>query len=104
MPGVTIDFDETKCAGCEKCAQPEVCFVRAITMEGAYPVRTEICVGCGRCVEACPQQALTLKIKDMQFIDETVRRLTQKVDVTPSDTPFHPQPAAHEPQPSDRHP
>lgn len=84
MPGVVIAFDAAKCTGCGECARSEVCFVRAITMQNSRPVRSEICVGCGRCVEVCPHAALSLVIEEAHFIAETIQRLSQKVDVTPA--------------------
>ena len=76
--------DTSKCTGCGECARPQVCFVRAISMQNKRPIRSEICVGCGRCVEVCPHGALSLVIEDTRFIEETIYRLAQKVDVTPA--------------------
>ncbi len=45
------------CSGCEKCV--EVCPENAITMENEKPVINEItCSGCGACIPACPEDAL----------------------------------------------
>ncbi|MGC9359734.1 MAG: 4Fe-4S binding protein [Anaerolineae bacterium] len=42
---------------------------------------TGLCVACGRCVEACPNQALALQLDDDRYVEATIRRLERKVNV-----------------------
>jgi heterodisulfide reductase subunit A len=49
--------DSGACTGCEKCV--DVCPEKAITMDDGKPVINEImCSGCGACIPACPEDAL----------------------------------------------
>lgn len=58
-----IQYDESKCIKCGKCAQR--CFMKAIVgKEDKSPeMAYENCVGCGLCATNCPTQALTLHKK-----------------------------------------
>lgn len=85
MPGVQVSVTD-RCVGCGACAQ-DVCFVEAIQMvaspEGAS--RAEIgvgCVGCGRCVDICPHQAIELCVEDSGFVRRSIERISPSVDVT----------------------
>ena len=54
-----ITIDKTKCVGCGKCA--EVCPTQAIILLGKQVlVREGLCRGCGACVEACPKGAISM--------------------------------------------
>jgi ferredoxin len=56
--------DEVFCIGCSIC-QEKRCMVDAITVvDGIARVAPARCVGCGLCVTACPQEALSLKEKE----------------------------------------
>jgi UDP-glucose 4-epimerase len=39
------------------------------------------CRGCGRCVTVCPSQAIELRIEDDAFIETTIRRIADAVEV-----------------------
>jgi ferredoxin len=87
MPGVSVTVNRDRCEGCGACAK--ACLARAITIEtgvepaqGKKSVINDLCVGCGRCVEACPHKALELHINNDQFIEDTIRQISEKVDVT----------------------
>ncbi len=54
-----ITIDKSKCVGCGKCA--EVCPTQAIYLAGKEVyVREGRCRACGDCVEACPKGAITM--------------------------------------------
>jgi len=59
--GVEINFNPDLCTGCGNCAQ-EVCFVDAITLNQKAKIEMKNCRCCGRCVEVCSTNALTIKI------------------------------------------
>jgi ferredoxin len=87
MPGVSVTVNSERCEGCGACAK--VCLARAITIETVPGIRSakksvisDLCVGCGRCVEACPHKAIELHIDNDQFIEDTIRQISEKVDVT----------------------
>ncbi|MBN1684531.1 MAG: 4Fe-4S binding protein [Gammaproteobacteria bacterium] len=49
--------DKEKCIGCTRCVQ--VCPVDAITMNGDKAlVDPEICIECGACIAECPVEAI----------------------------------------------
>jgi len=56
---LTIDWDEEKCTKCKICL--DVC-VMGITKMEEVGSSTD-CILCGRCVEECPEKALSFKIK-----------------------------------------
>ena len=54
-----IALNKTKCVGCGKCL--EVCPTEALYwVEKEIFVREELCRSCGACVEACPKGAISL--------------------------------------------
>ena len=56
---LTIDWDEAKCKKCKNCL--DVCVMGITEMEEVGS--STDCILCGRCVEACPERALSFKIK-----------------------------------------
>jgi ferredoxin len=79
MPGVRVEVTD-ECIGCEKCTQ-SVCFVNAICLDDGRAVIGEGCLGCGLCVQVCPQQAITITFEDQAFIEHTVTRISNLVNV-----------------------
>ncbi|MBM4389282.1 MAG: 4Fe-4S binding protein, partial [Deltaproteobacteria bacterium] len=67
------------CIGCGICQK--VCFVNAIKVEDGKARITNQCRGCGRCVEACPNKAITMTTPTVEEIENTVKRIREKVDV-----------------------
>jgi ferredoxin len=79
MPGVRVRVTE-RCTGCGVCTQG-VCFTSAITVPNGRAAISGLCVACGRCIEACPNQALELCVDDEGYVEATIRRLERRVDV-----------------------
>jgi len=79
MPGVMVNVVDT-CIGCGLCES--VCIFNAIEIEDKKAQINEECRGCGRCVSICPQKAIILTLNDDQFIQKTVDRINELVDVS----------------------
>lgn len=80
MPGVAVTVNG-RCVGCGTCAQG-VCFADAIELLDERAVISDACRGCGRCVQVCPQGAIELSVKNGQFVEEAVRRISPLVDIS----------------------
>jgi len=80
-PGVSVRVEAT-CVGCGACTGPEVCFARAIRMAAGQAVITEDCRGCGRCVEVCPNGAITITVDRDLFLRKNQDELSQLVDLS----------------------
>jgi len=64
---------EQECNGCEVCV--DHCQIKAIRMEGDYPVvDEEFCLGCGVCVHFCPSNAMKMEEREKKV---TPQRLTK---------------------------
>ncbi len=61
--------DEDLCYLCEDCL--EYCQFDAISINGTLNVKSISCVGCGLCVQACPEEALTLVRRPEEEILQT---------------------------------
>ena len=79
MPGISVHVTD-QCVGCETCTR-DVCFVEAIRFENGRARIGSQCRGCGRCVTVCPSQAIELRVNDTAFIETTVRRIADAVEV-----------------------
>ena len=80
-PSPEILHIELNCKKCGRCV--EACPIEVITLsqEEGVKIDRELCTSCGQCVEACPNQALELVGNYM-----TVEELFQEVD---KDSPFY---------------
>ncbi len=74
LPGITVRVDPKMCDGCEICA--DKCFVAAIDMKNGKAAIGTDCKGCGRCVEVCPRNAITLKLADE---DKLLRQIEERI-------------------------
>jgi hypothetical protein len=81
MPGVRVEVSGD-CVGCGECAEPEVCFVRAVSMEDGLARISDECRGCGRCVTVCPNHAIELHVDDDGFVTRAIERISARVDVS----------------------
>ena len=81
IPGVIVKITD-KCIGCGSCSEG-VCYVNAIKMiENKAVINDNLCRSCGRCVEICPNNAIEIIIEDPDFIEKTINRIRELVDVT----------------------
>jgi NAD-dependent dihydropyrimidine dehydrogenase PreA subunit len=55
---LTAVVDGARCAGCGICI--EACPDKAISVNGMAAVDPELCLGCGACIPECPNEALSL--------------------------------------------
>jgi Fe-S-cluster-containing hydrogenase component 2 len=56
-------------------------FIGKISLDDGRSVIAEGCVGCGHCVEVCPNHAIELSIRDSLYVDKSVERLVRVVEV-----------------------
>lgn len=65
-----IGFKEAKCKNCYKCVR--TCEVKAIQVKNEQAqIMNDNCILCGRCLEACPQNAKTF-ISDLEKVKEYI--------------------------------
>ncbi len=69
MSELPISVDNEKCISCSLCEN--ACAFGSLVMEEGYPYIFDDCRLCGECVQASPQDAITIKEaeKDVQFSD-----------------------------------
>jgi ferredoxin len=77
MPGVLVEVTDD-CNGCKLCANGS-CFVDAISVENGWAKISLACRGCGRCVEICPEDAISLTIEGEKNIQDAIQRLDKLV-------------------------
>ncbi|ETR66069.1 MAG: hypothetical protein OMM_13293 [Candidatus Magnetoglobus multicellularis str. Araruama] len=66
------------CIGCGKCI--DKCFINAISIESERAVISDQCRSCGRCALYCPTKAITLSITEPDAADQVVARIEAIVD------------------------
>ncbi len=45
-------------------------------------VNQDSCLGCGRCMEACPNEGITITITDLSYIDKLIKDLEAHIEVS----------------------
>jgi UDP-glucose 4-epimerase len=81
MDGLTVKVDEDLCVGCEECL--EVCVFNGMEMiDNKAVVNQDTCLGCGRCETTCPNEAITITITDLSYVDKLIKDLESHVEVS----------------------
>jgi heterodisulfide reductase subunit A-like polyferredoxin len=81
MEGLTVNVDEDLCVGCEECL--EVCVFNGMEMiDHKAVVNQDNCLGCGRCETTCPNEAITITISDLSYVDKLIEDLEAHVEVS----------------------
>lgn len=73
-PKPELIFKKSDCIRCGKCI--EACKQQALSVSNAFFIDRERCIQCGKCTQVCPTQALEMKGKRMTVAD--VMRELQK--------------------------
>jgi UDP-glucose 4-epimerase len=82
LKGLHIEVDQEKCNGCESCM--EVCVFKGMEMiDDKAHIREKYCLGCGRCANTCPNDAISIEIDDKSRLDEFIKKIETYVDVRP---------------------
>ena len=78
--GVEIYFNQELCIGCGKCVD-SICFVNAIKVQnGKVEIDSKTCRACGRCVEICKNEAISILITP-NAVTRSIERVDRLVDV-----------------------
>jgi ferredoxin len=80
LPGLSLTVSD-RCLGCGLCTQ-DVCFVDAIHLREGQACIVDACRGCGRCVDACPEGAIEIRIEDEDIVERAIQRLAGLVDLS----------------------
>ncbi len=81
MPGLKMVVTD-ECIGCGECTEEDICIFGGISMDGDVALINDNCKGCGRCAEKCPNQAIQAVLENQEYVNTTIERLDQKIDVT----------------------
>lgn len=79
LEGVEVEVTGD-CSGCGACL--EACVFRQIEiLDGRAVVGVE-CKGCGRCAAICPDDAISIRVDNPEYIRQCIDRISAYVDVT----------------------
>ncbi len=81
MTGVEVTVNRELCVGCGTCMDG-VCFVNARNVINEKAEINGECRGCGRCIEICPEKAITLIINNDRFLEKSIEQISSLIDVT----------------------
>ena len=81
MPGVGIRVTDN-CVGCGTCVDEGICIFNAIEMgDEKVVINDPECRACGRCADICPEGAIEITIDDPAYVDKTIKRFMEIVDI-----------------------
>lgn len=66
-----------ECNGCGKCV--DHCYINAISVREGKAVIDDYCRGCGRCASVCPSAAITITIDDPESLDKALESIRAHV-------------------------
>jgi len=70
------------CVGCGTCVD-NVCFVQSIILEAGQAIIDQAeCRGCGRCAAVCPQSAIKVVVEDNALIAHAIGNMEKLVDIS----------------------
>lgn len=80
LNGVSVFYDSNLCVGCGKCI--DVCFADAISLEkDTVWIDDDICIGCGQCSNNCPTGAIQLNYTKSD-VENVFEKIDSLVDIT----------------------
>ena len=80
LPGLELIIDHDKCVGCGTCFQN--CGFKAIKLVNGKAVsNSDECKICGHCAENCPQKAIEIKLLDPEYINKTMKWISENTDI-----------------------
>lgn len=83
LPGISIEVDPELCTGCGICE--DSCFVSEMKIVDGVAKVGDGCKACGRCLEVCPENAISLRMDSLDIlIDRMMERINAVADITSS--------------------
>lgn len=79
LDGVSVKYDSDKCKSCMKCLKGTCMFDAISEKDGKISIDSDICKGCGLCVNTCKFDALTIDYNS-DTIDNVVNRMDNLIE------------------------